>query len=196
MVGILGMQRQACVPARRGVAGHRRLARAPLWLPAACALMLGGCATSPDPHQGGFVSGVVGLAGGGYQRRIDEREATYKGEVSAGEQLKAQARELEQERAQVRSDLGRANARLAALEARVKRERALLAAQGQGSASARAQRERLDRAQSQIVLTKGQLRSIRPDEQSVPDLKARSQKLDAELNEIDGMVGTVSNKGI
>lgn len=157
---------------------------------------LGGCATSPDPHQGGFVSGIAGLAGGGYQRRIDEREATYRGELSAQEQLKAQARELERERAQVRSDLGRANARLAALESRVKRERALLAAKGHGTAASRAQRERLDRAETQIVVAKGQLRSIRPNEQPVPDLKARSRALDAELNEIDGMVGTVSGKGI
>ena len=158
--------------------------------------LLGGCATSPDPHEGGFVSGVVGLAGGGYQRRIDEREATYKGELSAQDQLKAQARELEQERAAVRSDLSRANTRLAALESRVRRERAMLAAQGHGTASARAQRERLDRAESQIVVAKGQLRSIRPDNQAVPDLKTRSRALDAELNEIDGMVGSVSGKGI
>jgi hypothetical protein len=172
------------------------LQRAGLGLAFALPLWLGGCATSPDPHQGGFVSGVVGLAGGGYQRRIDEREATYRGELSAQERLAAQARELERERAQVRSDLGRANARLAALESRVKRERALLAAQGKGTAASRAQRERLDRAESQIVVAKGQLRSIRPNEQPVPDLKARARALDAELNEIDGMVGTVSGKGI
>jgi hypothetical protein len=167
----------------------------PRWgLAVVAAVALAGCATSPDPHQGGFVNGVVGLVGGGYQRRIDEREDTYRGERSAGDQLKAQARELEQERAEVRSDLSRANARLAALEARVRRERAMLAAQGHGTAAARAQRERLDRAESQIVLTKGQIRTIRPTEQSVPDLKARTRKLDSELDEIDSMVGT--GKGI
>lgn len=182
-------------PVRAGVAATQ-FGPAALCLAVVLPFCLGGCATSPDPHQGGFVSGVVGLAGGGYQSRIDEREAAYKGELSAQDQLKAQARELERERAQVRSDLGRANARLAALESRVKRERAAIAAQGQGTAASRAQRERLDRAESQIVVAKGQLRSIRPNEQPVPDLKARSQALDAELNEIDGMVGTVSGKGI
>ncbi len=173
-------------------ASRRRSWAAWLCFPMALPMLLGGCATSPDPHQGGFVSGVVGLAGGGYQQRIDEREANYRGELSAQDQLKAQARELEKERASVRSDLSRANARLAALESRVRRERAALAAQGQGTASARAQRERLDRAESQIVLAKGQLRSIRPEDQAVPDLKARSRKLDAELTEIDTMVGSVS----
>lgn len=37
------------------------------------ALALAGC-VSGDPRQGGFVSGVVGIAGGGYQARIDARE--------------------------------------------------------------------------------------------------------------------------
>jgi hypothetical protein len=167
-----------------------------LLLSAPLPLWLGGCATSADPHEGGFVSGVVGLAGGGYQRRIDERETTYKGELSASDRLKAQARELEQERAKVRSDLSSAQKRLATLEARVKRERAMLAAQGGGTAATQAQRERLDRAQSQISVARGQMQGIRPEQQSVSDLKARSAALDAELKEIDGMVGTVSGKGI
>ena len=177
----------ACrVSARRAVAGAGLCT----------ALALGGCATSPDPHQGGFVSGVAGVFGGGYQRRIDEREAAYEGELSAQDRLKAQARELEKERAQVRQDLSRANARIAALEARVKRERAQLLHSRDGTAAARAQRERLDRAESQIVVARGQMRGIRPEQQSVDDLKVRTAKLDSELNEIDGMVGTVSGQGL
>lgn len=156
-------------------------------------LVLGGCTTSPDPHQGGFVSGVAGVLGGGYQRRIDERETVYRGELSAQDRLAAEARALEQERARVRGDLSRANARLAALENRVKRERARLAARGQGGA---AERERLDRAESRIAVARGQLRTIRPEQQSVDDLKARTRRLDSELKEIDGMVETVSGQGI
>jgi septal ring factor EnvC (AmiA/AmiB activator) len=164
-------------------------------LPLVCTLSLAlcACATSPDPHQGGFISGIVGLAGGGYQRRVDERQQTYQGEVDAGTRLKAQARELEQERAAVRADLNRANARLADLERRIAAQRAALRAQG--AAANRAEARRLDQAQAQLVRTKGELRGIRPQDQSVADLKARSQALDRDLNAIDGMVATVGGKG-
>lgn len=36
---------------------------------------LGGCVTSSDPGEGGFFNGVAGIAGGGYEARIDERES-------------------------------------------------------------------------------------------------------------------------
>ena len=39
------------------------------------AVGLAGCATSADPSKGGFISGVQGLASGGYQRRVDEQSA-------------------------------------------------------------------------------------------------------------------------
>lgn len=32
--------------------------------------LLAGCATSPDPSQGGFISGVNGLLSGGYDQRV------------------------------------------------------------------------------------------------------------------------------
>jgi hypothetical protein len=160
---------------------------------AGLALILNGCATSPDPHQGGFVSGIVGLAGGGYQRRIDEREGTYQGERDAGQQLKAQARELEQERAAVRSDLNRANARLADLEQRLARQRAALKAQG--AAANRAEAQRLAKAQARVAGAKGSLRGIRPEDQSVADLKARSQAVARDLDEIDTLVAAVGGTG-
>lgn len=155
------------------------------------AVWLGGCATSDDPHAGGFVSGVVGLAGGGYQRRVDAREGTYEGELSAQQRLQAQAKSLEQERAAVRTDLNRANARLADLERRLAQQRALLRTSGGPSA----QQRRLAQAQAQVRRTKGALRGVRPDEQPVGDLKARSAAIQRDLDQIDSMVGTISGKG-
>ena len=154
---------------------------------------LAGCATSPDPHQGGFVSGIVGLAGGGYQQRIDERQGDYQGELDAGQRLKAQARELEQERAAVKGDLQQANARLATLERRLAQQRAAL--QAQGATANRAEARRLDQAQARVTSTKGALRKIRAEDQSVPDLKARAQAVQRDLNDIDSMVATVGGKG-
>jgi hypothetical protein len=153
---------------------------------------LTGCATSADPHEGGFVSGVAGLAGGGYQRRIDEREGVYQNELDAGQRLKAQARALEQERGQVRGDLARAQARLATQERRIAAERARLGADRQRSAAGQAELRRLDQAQARLASTKVQLRAVRPDEQPVADLKTRSKDIQKELDEIDGMVGVVS----
>lgn len=40
---------------------------------AACGLAAG-CVTSSDPGEGGFYSGIAGIAGGGYESRIDTRE--------------------------------------------------------------------------------------------------------------------------
>jgi len=164
----------------------------------ACAglpVWLAGCATSADPHQGGFISGVVGLAGGGYQRRIDEREGAYQGEVTAQQRLQAEARAVEQERAAVQADLKRANARLAELERRLAQQRAALRTSGGRSAASRAELQRLDQAQARVARTKGSLRGVRPDEQPVTDLKARSQAIQRDLDEIDSMVATVGGKG-
>jgi septal ring factor EnvC (AmiA/AmiB activator) len=129
-----------------------------------------GCATSADPHEGGFVSGVVGLAGGGYQRRVDEREGVHQGELDAQQRLKAQARALEQERAQVSGDLARAQARLAGQERRIARERSRLRAEGKGPTT----------------------QASLPNDQPVTDLRARSQGIQKELDEIDSMVSVVS----
>lgn len=149
-----------------------------------------GCATSPDPHQGGFVSGVVGLAGGGYQRRIDEREGTYRTELDAGERLKNQAKALEAERAQVRGDLVRAQSRLETQERRIAQERARLGAER--SAAAQARLRQLDQAQARVAVAKGELASAKPQEQPVDDLKLRSRDIQKELDEIDRMVDVVS----
>jgi septal ring factor EnvC (AmiA/AmiB activator) len=150
-----------------------------------------GCATSADPHEGGFVSGVVGLAGGGYQRRVDDREGVHQGELDAQQRLTADARALEQERAQVKGDLTRAQARLASQERRIAQERSRLRAEGKSSA-AQASLRQLDQAQARVASTKDRLRGVRPDDQPVTDLKTRSQGIQKELDEIDSMVSVVS----
>lgn len=161
-----------------------------LFLGLALPVWLTGCATSDDPHAGGFVSGVVGLAGGGYQRRIDEREGVYQSELSAEQRLTAQALALEQERAQVKGDLARAQTRLASQERRIAQERARLSAQR--TAAAQSRLRQLDQAEARVASAKGSIQAVRPQEQPVTDLKTRSQDIQKELDEIDSMVGMVS----
>jgi hypothetical protein len=160
-------------------------------LSAGLCVLAAGCATSADPHEGGFVSGVVGLAGGGYQRRVDEREGVHQGELDAQQRLKAQARALEQERTQVRGELARAQARLAGQERRIAEQRSRLRAEGK-SPAAQASLRQLDQAQARLATTKGELRGVRPDDQPVTDLKTKSQGIHKELDEIDSMVSVVS----
>lgn len=155
-------------------------------------IWLAGCATSADPHQGGFVSGVVGLAGGGYQRRIDEREGAYRDELDSQERLKAEARALELERAAVRSDLDRAKTRLAAQERSIAQARAGLKAQRQTSAQTQERLRQIDQAQAQATRTKNALGGVRVQDQPVTDLKTQAEDINKELDEIDSMVQGVS----
>ncbi len=43
------------------------------WIIAGVAVLVAGC-DSPDPAEGGFFNGVAGIAGGGYDARVAERE--------------------------------------------------------------------------------------------------------------------------
>jgi len=168
----------------------RPLGKLPLY--GLCALALTGCATSEDPHEGGFISGVVGLAGGGYQRRIDEREATYGTELDAQERLRREAAAVEAERAAVRSELGRAESRLSSLEARLARQRAALSAQQRSSAAARQRLRRVEQAQAKVSGTRGAIQSAKSGNAPVGDLKAQSRQIQASLDEIDAVVESVS----
>ncbi len=157
-----------------------------------CLALLNGCATSPDPHEGGFVSGVVGIAGGGYERRIDEREASHREALDAQARLNAEARVLEQERAAVRSDLTRAQSRLATQEQRIAQERARIQAASRRSVADQAQLARLQQAQSKVDETKRSIGQVSPNQQPVPDLKVQTRSIQLDLDEIDNMVGVVS----
>lgn len=53
-------------------------------------LLVAGCSTSDDPAAGGFISGVSGLASGGYQGRVDERQADVDDEQARAAALAGQ----------------------------------------------------------------------------------------------------------
>lgn len=56
----------------------------------AAALALAGCTTSDDPAAGGFLNGVAGVAGGGYQTRLDDRQGDVDAEQARAAALAAQ----------------------------------------------------------------------------------------------------------
>ncbi|SEA16276.1 hypothetical protein SAMN05444370_103294 [Rubrimonas cliftonensis] len=77
------------------------------------------CAPKADPAAGGLLSGVAGVAGGGYQARVDERQATVD---DLGETEAAAARQAAEAEAQVAANA----ARIEALELDLARSRAAI----------------------------------------------------------------------
>ena len=60
----------------------------------ALAAGLAGCAVSDDPAEGGFYAGVAGVAGGGYEARVAEREAGVAAAEAEGAALTAELARL------------------------------------------------------------------------------------------------------
>jgi hypothetical protein len=69
-------------------------------------LLLAGCVQSDDPAEGGFYSGIAGLAGGGYEGRIAEREAAVTAAQSRQTALAAELAGLEREHRALQARLG------------------------------------------------------------------------------------------
>ena len=74
--------------------------------------MLAACTVSDNPADGGFVSGVAGVAGGGYDARIDEREQDLATVEAEGAALTAELARLEREHETLKDQLIRQRADL------------------------------------------------------------------------------------
>lgn len=88
-------------------------------LATAAAAALSACAPKADPAAGGLLSGVTGVAGGGYQARVDERQAAVD---DLSETEAAAARQAAEAEAQVAANA----ARIEGLELDLARSRAAI----------------------------------------------------------------------
>jgi hypothetical protein len=77
-------------------------------------VVLAGCATSDDPAEGGFFNGVAGLAGGGYEARIAEREQGLAAAQGRQQALAVELSGLEREHAALSNQIIRQQAALRA----------------------------------------------------------------------------------
>ena len=68
-------------------------------------LLLSACVTSEDPADGGFFNGVNGLAGGGYQARVDEREENLANAQARNSQLRGQHAALRGQHSNLKSEI-------------------------------------------------------------------------------------------
>lgn len=83
--------------AHRFPGGGPAIARLTLTLTGCGALLLAACATSDNPADGGFLSGVSGLSSGTYDARIAERTAAVETEQARQAALTAELAALEGE---------------------------------------------------------------------------------------------------
>jgi chromosome segregation ATPase len=99
-------------------------------LASSAALALAACTISEDPADGGFLSGIVGLAGGGYQNRIDALEAQLAADQAEANALASEQLRLQASSANNAAQLRNLRAQLAALQAVVRDQVATLEARG------------------------------------------------------------------
>lgn len=153
------------------------------FLPLATAFLLSACATSSDPHDGGFISGVSNLVSGGYQDRIDQREAQV-GSLNAEQaQLQARASAIRQEQAQVDRDLAAARGQLSRLDRRIADLRSRVSG---------ADATRLSDAERQLARAR-----LKADQASNPGRSANDRAADVAdlqrvLNSVGGLVDDIS----
>ncbi len=96
----------------------------------ASALALSACEVSQDPADGGFLSGIVGVAGGGYQARVDRLEAQLAADQSRANALASEQLRLQAASASTSAQLRNMRAQFAALQAVLRDQVATLEAQG------------------------------------------------------------------
>lgn len=89
-----------------------------------------GCEISEDPADGGFISGVVGVAGGGYQGRIDTLEAKLAANQAQANALASEQLRLQAASASISAQMRNLTAQLAALKKVINDRVALLEATG------------------------------------------------------------------
>ncbi len=156
-------------------------------------VLMAGCAQSganPDPSQGGFISGIQGTVGGGYQRRIDEREDMLVGEETQQQALLARAESLRQEREQISYELNRAETRLDKVSSRLSALRAQLNSEKGRQSEAW---QTLQEAQAKLKATEKSYRVASSEVASLPvaDSQKNVRNINDDLGELEALASIV-----
>lgn len=148
-------------------------------------VLASGCATTEDPHEGGFVSGAVNLTTGRYQERVQEKESELERVTDEQRQLMQEADGIRQERARLDQALKDAATRLGKLEASLdERRRALETAR-----HLKAEDEKtLRNLEAKLVAVRAHLNDMHSRDLPVSKLRWEAKELREELDEMDKMV--------
>lgn len=92
------------------------------------ALAVSGCASSEDPAQGGFFSGMKNLSDGTYQNRVDQRQKALEDEQDKNIQQSRSAERLAAQSADVKAQRDAAEAKYSELQRSLTATRSKLAA--------------------------------------------------------------------
>jgi len=79
-------------------------------------LYLSACATTSDPHKGGFMGGVQGLSSGEYERRVDERQARLERMKNEQAQLDNEGSSLKQNKSSLQKKIQQEKHQIAELK--------------------------------------------------------------------------------
>jgi chromosome segregation ATPase len=157
-------------------------------------LLLAGCATSPDPAQGGFISGVNGLMSGGYDQRVaaqsmelDRMRAQQAAAQATANQAQVTLAARERSLDTLRGDVARLERSLRDAQAKAARQRAQNASLSDRD---RQLMTDLDRSKARLAGLQEQLRANpTPQEYDAVqkeylDLRTTVTALNQELNEV------------
>lgn len=126
-------------------------------------LLLAACATSPNPAEGGFFSGVKGLVSGDYDRRVNEQSDELKQMQAQEAAAEAAASEANAALAERERSLEALRKEVAELDSSVKRARAEAAKRDSNNAALSAKNRQLmsdlETTQKRLTTLQDQLRS-------------------------------------
>ncbi len=139
-----------------------------------------GC--SADPHEGGFLSGVYGLASGNYQKRVDQKRANVADLQRNQQELLADRQRLDNRQRVVRARIYSTQAQLRDVEADLARLRRQLRTARANTAAKQAEKARIEAEVAKIkakieALKKNRTMGTSAKRQELKRLKKRVQWL-------------------
>jgi chromosome segregation ATPase len=157
------------------------------------AVVMTGCQTAADPHEGGFISGIWNLTTGGYESRVVAKQTDVATQQATQEQLRQQEVALSQEHAQVERELNEAEQRLAALDEDIQGYRSRLQQERRLRDSDRARLHQAEASVNQIRALLTQAKQANQDKGTDSDVHDQAQAIQARLSNLQDLVYTLAS---
>jgi chromosome segregation ATPase len=158
-------------------------------LPVSLALLAGGCATSKDPHEGGFIGGVQGLSNGGYEQRLKEREERLQRLRDEQQALDKESSDLKNRQSSLQKKLASDKRKLKKLSADTSKLKKQLARMKKSDAETRQKiadlQHRLGGLQQNISNTTSSLDALEGNVGNDKDIERKRARLEAQRRDLE-----------